>query len=112
MTGLISGVAMAVALFFLAVLYMVFAGGSVSAEGVRNCAPREVVLERLTSKYGESLRVIAMGSNGAVVEALASGGGETWTILVTRPGGLTCLVASGTNFEVVDSPSPPKGDDA
>ena len=65
----------------------------------RNCAPHAVVLERLADGYGESRQSIALGSNNTVVETFANTDSGTWTITVTQPGGLTCLVAHGQAFQ-------------
>ena len=78
----------------------------------RNCAPRAQVVERLSSKYGESRQSIGLGSNNAVVEVFASLETGTWTITVTMVSGVTCLVASGQAFEELAEALPPKGDDA
>lgn len=78
----------------------------------RNCAPREVVVERLADGYGESRQSIGLGAQGAVVEVFASNDTGTWTITVTNPNGLTCLVASGQSFETLAEALPPKGNDA
>ena len=80
------------------------------ARGDRNCAPRDVVLERLADRYGETLQAIGLGPGGVVVEVMAVGGG-TWTVIVTTPSGVTCLIASGTNYEAVNAPPAPEGDD-
>jgi len=64
-----------------------------------NCALRPVVLEHLASKYSESIRSIGLMENGAVLEMFASTTSGTWTLLVTRPDGVTCLIASGVSFE-------------
>lgn len=62
------------------------------------CDTRERVLEQLANKYGE--QVIASGVNnaGALLEILATPDGSTWTIIVTAPGGLTCLVSAGEGW--------------
>ncbi|MEM8979758.1 MAG: hypothetical protein AAGD04_09760 [Pseudomonadota bacterium] len=65
----------------------------------RNCAPREVIVDRLSSHYGETRQSIGLGANNALVEVFASESTGTWTITVTAPGGSTCLVASGRSFE-------------
>ncbi|PCH70282.1 MAG: hypothetical protein COC12_08440 [Rhodobacteraceae bacterium] len=85
--------------------------GQAQAQGTRNCAPREMVMEKLQGKYGETPRMIALGLNGAVVEVLAAAGGGTWTIVVTTPAGITCLIAAGTDFEALDGEPAAKGDD-
>ncbi|KPD13549.1 hypothetical protein [Phaeobacter sp. 11ANDIMAR09] len=67
----------------------------------RNCAPRDVVVERLASKYGESRQAIGIGQQGMVMETFASAESGSWTITVTMPTGMTCLMASGQSFEAL-----------
>lgn len=66
-----------------------------------NCADHARVVERLASGYGESRQSIGVGSDNTVVEVFASLETGTWTITVTRPGGPTCLVASGEAFQAL-----------
>jgi hypothetical protein len=65
------------------------------------CAMRKDVLARLATAYGETRQSIGLGENNQVVEVFASPETGTWTITVTNPNGLTCLVASGQAFEDV-----------
>lgn len=81
-----------------------------AAQG-QNCGNRELVIERLTSKYGESRQSIGMAPKGRVVEVFASLETGTWTITVTMPNGITCLVASGQSYENLDEPVAPAGID-
>lgn len=74
-------------------------GGAVAQTA--NCAPRDVVAQRLAETYGETRQSAGLAANGAVVEVYASGRSGSWTITVTAPAGLTCLVASGRAFETV-----------
>lgn len=91
---------------------MVLAAQDVAAQQTRNCAPRGTVVERLASSYGETRQSIGLGSQGAVVETFASDDTGSWTITVTMPDGMTCLVASGQSFEGLAEVLPPKGNDA
>lgn len=75
----------------------------------RNCADRESVVERLAEGYGESRQSIGIGANNSVVEVFASTETGTWTITVTMPNGMTCLVASGQSFERLDEELTPAG---
>ena len=75
----------------------------------QNCGNRELVVERLTSKYGESRQSIGMAPKGRVVEVFASLETGTWTITVTSPNGVTCLVASGQSYEDINEPVSPAG---
>ncbi|GGE40336.1 hypothetical protein GCM10011360_29970 [Primorskyibacter flagellatus] len=76
------------------------------------CAPRDVVLERLSAKFGETRQSIGLGPNNQMVEVFASRDTGTWTITVTRPSGLTCLVASGQAFETLAEALPKPEKDA
>jgi len=67
----------------------------------RNCAEHAMVVERLADGYGESRQSIGIAANNTVVEVFASIETGTWTIVVTQPGGPTCLVASGEAYQVL-----------
>ena len=75
----------------------------------QNCAKREAVLDRLAERYGESRQSIGMAPQGRVIEVFASLETGTWTITVTLPSGVTCLVASGQSYEALDEPLQPTG---
>lgn len=81
---------------------------SALAQG-QNCNNRDAVVERLATKYGESRQSIGMAPKGRVVEVYASLETGTWTITVTMPNGITCLVASGQSFENLEEPVEPAG---
>ena len=81
---------------------------SASAQG-QNCGNRELVVERLTTKYGERRQSIGMAPKGRVIEVFASHETGTWTITMTMPNGITCLVASGQSYETLDEPVAPAG---
>ena len=66
-----------------------------------NCAPRDTVIERLQEKYSEQLTSggLAYGSaKQSVVEIWSSEKTGTFTMLLTSPEGVSCVVAVGTNF--------------
>jgi hypothetical protein len=71
------------------------------AQSSGNCAMRSHVIERLAAAYGETRQSIGLGANNQVVEVFASRETGTWTITVTNPNGLTCLIASGQAYEDV-----------
>ncbi len=60
-----------------------------------NCGPHPIIVERLADSYGEIRQSIGLRSNNSVMEIFASLESSTWTVTVTRPGGPSCLVASG-----------------
>ena len=71
------------------------------AQSVRNCRPRDNVVERLANGYGETRQSIGLGANNAVIEVYASDDTGTWTITITSTNGVTCLIASGKSFETL-----------
>ena len=70
--------------------------GSAAAQGPQ-CAPREALLQSLSKNYDEAPVNMGVTTSGSLVEVLASPGGS-WTILVTVPGGPTCMVSSGDGW--------------
>lgn len=76
------------------------------------CASRDQVLTRLSEKYGETRQSIGLAQNSGVFEVFASHETGSWTILMTRPDGVTCLVASGQAFEQQAELAVVTGDDA
>ncbi len=66
-----------------------------------NCAKREMVVERLQSKYSESLAgggLQASKDTQTLVEVWASEKTGTFTVILTTPEGLACVVATGTDW--------------
>jgi hypothetical protein len=43
-------------------------------------------------------------ANGHLVEVFASNDGTSWTIVVTRPDGWSCIVAVGEDWEMLPNP--------
>ncbi len=79
---------------------MLMAATQVEAQG-RNCGPHAAVTTHLAAKYGESRAMMGLAANQTVVEVFVNSDSGSWTIIVTRPDGVSCLVASGTNADVI-----------
>jgi hypothetical protein len=110
MNTLVKMVATAVVLIWLVlVLILFFAPLPAEAQG-QNCAPRDLVVARLADRYAETRQSVGLGSNNALVEVFASVATGSWTITVTAPNGVTCLLASGQAFEALTEALPPAGD--
>jgi len=73
------------------------AGSIQSAETV--CADRQAMVARLLSEYGERPVAVGILSNGNLMEVLASSSGS-WTVLVTWPSRLSCVVTFGTDWKM------------
>lgn len=68
------------------------------------CGSRPEILAQLEKHYSESPVAMGLDSRGRVLEVLTSPDSGTWTILVTSPDGVTCLVDAGTAFEHLVQP--------
>lgn len=65
------------------------------------CNAREAVLGALASKYKEAPVQIGLTNAGAIIEVTASAEGDSWSIILTTPAGITCLIAAGEHWEQV-----------
>lgn len=74
------------------------------------CAARGEVVAELAERFGETLRSVGPRRAEGVVEVYASTRTGTWTILLTRPDGTSCLLAAGEFWEEEAGAAP--GEDA
>ena len=68
------------------------------------CGERRAVVEKLGQTYSEAPVSIGLANNGSLIEVFASSSGS-FTIIMTQPNGLSCVMAAGENFE--PRPAPP-----
>lgn len=73
------------------------------------CGKRDAVVERLAEAYGETRKGFGLAANETLMEVFASDETGSWTITVTMPEGLTCMIASGQHFEAVRDELPARG---
>lgn len=76
------------------------------------CGARDTVVATLAGQYGETRRGMGLAANNSLVEVFASDTSGSWTIIVTLPDGLTCLVASGQSYEALRDSQTPVGEPA
>ena len=55
----------------------------------------------LRERFAEIPSFIGLVENGAVLEVFTSNDGATWTIVVTKPDGMSSVVAAGEFWESV-----------
>lgn len=70
----------------------------VAADAKTACLERDTVVERLTNDYGESFQGGGLQSEKRIFEVWYSEEQGTWTILLTRADGISCVMATGTNW--------------
>ena len=77
------------------------------------CNTRAFVASMLAVEYQETRRAMALTlpetQPATLLEIYAGEPGGTWTITVTKPGGLTCIVAAGTSWQPVRDAAPVPG---
>lgn len=69
------------------------------------CGSREQIIKELARTYKERPAAIGLMGTGEALEIFVSEAG-TWTAIVSRPGGLACIVASGEVWMFVPRPGP------
>jgi len=74
------------------------------------CSAHDVIIGRLAEAYGETRHAMGLGQNNAMIEVYSSEESGSWTILVTRPGGPTCMVAAGEAFQILNEMLPVEED--
>jgi hypothetical protein len=80
-----------------------------AAGGPAFCAERGKIAERLTAKYSEQLVGGGMQNANGLIEVWTTSTGNTWTILMTRADGISCVMATGTNWYSQDPEVAPAG---
>jgi hypothetical protein len=63
------------------------------------CVKRTDLIKHLESKYHEAPAAVGLADNGSLLEVFASKSGETWTVTVTMPNGISCMVATGQQWQ-------------
>src|SRR3954468_7713801 len=76
------------------------------AMGQQPCGDRADILRELESQFRETVRLRMLDKQGRMGEITASPSGS-WTALVTRPDGVTCMGGSGDGVEF--TPRQPEG---
>jgi len=77
-------------------------GGLSSASARQSvCGKRADILKQLSIRYSEAPVAMGLSSTGSMVELLSSRAGGSWTVIMTMPSGVSCLVAAGENWETV-----------
>ncbi len=90
-----------VALVLLAVGALPLGSDPALAQGTPAvCNSRDRLLAQLEKRYGEVPVAIGV-ADGALVELLTAKDGFTWTIILTSPKGVSCLVASGEGWRAL-----------
>lgn len=86
--------------YVLAVLAMTTAASAQSPQ--MPCGPSKTMEDHIRDKYGES--AIGMGiAAGGVMALMANPETGTFTVLIRRPDGMSCLLMGGTGFTSIEA---------
>ena len=69
-----------------------------AAQAQQNCGSREKFVSHLAEKYKEVSQGVGVSSPTQVVEFWASEDTGTFSIFVTYPNGISCIIATGNNW--------------
>ncbi len=72
--------------------------GAAAAQGAM-CGPRPMVIAQLETVHGEQRISVGLQRNAQIMETYANAETGSWTIIVSTPAGLACLVAAGEAFQ-------------
>lgn len=86
--------ALGAALFFVA-------SSSPSAAQRTPCGDGAALVAHLERDWGEGPAVVALDAAGRMVRILVNPETGTWSMLVTGPGGPTCMISHGSAWESV-----------
>ena len=76
-------------------------------QGGPACGPHDEAAKQLAEKFHETSMSQALTSAGTLLEVFRTEDGSTWTIVVTTPKGLSCIVAAGKEWADANAAAAP-----
>ncbi len=89
----------------LAALALGLALAAAPAFGQAACGERDAITSALLANHGEVLVARGLATDGVMIEVLAAESG-TFTVLLTRPTGVSCLITAGDYWETLPLEAP------
>ena len=77
-------------------------GVGTSARAQTVCMMHPDLANQLDSRFSEAPIAIGLASNNVVVEVFSNGDGSTWTMVLTKPDGMSCVMATGEDWETLN----------
>lgn len=71
-----------------------------------SCAKRSEIVKHLGGNFHEQPVAIGLSDNGSLLEVLASEDGKTWSLLFSMPTGISCLMATGQDWQTLPRLAP------
>ncbi len=70
-----------------------------SASAQMFCKDRASIVVHLATKFEEAPVAVGIAANGTALVTVWTEDGKTWTIMMTRPDGIACVMATGEAWE-------------
>jgi hypothetical protein len=71
------------------------------------CHNHDSLTRTLLERYREVPVSVGIQTDGQLIQIFASGETGTWTILATRPDGVSCILSAGQHYEQRQPPAKP-----
>lgn len=94
-----------------AAVLVALAPAASGAQELRVCSTRDVIVDKLQTQFKEKRQSYGLQQHAGVYEVFASDEGS-WTIIVTAPSGMTCVIAAGEAWSHDKSAAAQPGDPA
>ncbi len=69
------------------------------------CSSHDKLVDMLGSTYTEAPNAFGLQTNGHLLEVFVSKKSGSWTIVSTRPDGVSCIVAAGQHWQDLPFPT-------
>ena len=77
-------------------------GVGTSARAQTVCMAHPELANQLDSRFSEAPVAIGLTNYNVVVEVFSNGDGSTWTMVLTKPDGMSCVMATGEDWETIN----------
>lgn len=90
----------------LAALLIGAAGPAAAQQRSTICGDGKTIRDTLRDDYHEVAIGEGLSTSGALMQVFTTRDGSTWTMLLTLPSGMACLLGAGESWIQIDPPEP------
>jgi hypothetical protein len=73
--------------------------GTNTAFAAPGCLSYDTMSELLAREYTETPVAAGLAQTGKLLQVFAAKDGSSWTVVLTRPDGMSCIVAAGRHWQ-------------
>ncbi len=78
---------------------MMLTASSAAAQTQMSCSQHSKIVGQFAASYQEAPVAGGLTEDGRLVEVLSSGDGKTWTIIISKPNGESCVTMAGEGWK-------------